>query len=174
MDASDPLRNLPTLYAKVAAHGDRVMATYPKAFACKAGCSGCCDSDRKVSAVEHANVKRAFDALSPQIQDKLKAQPASKKRCSMLLNDRCAVYEARPLICRSHGLPVVLERAKGKRVLDVCPLNFTDGSAAQLPFEDVLNVGTIDSILTAVNLLYCQEAGGDPRKRQALRTLLEG
>jgi Fe-S-cluster containining protein len=91
----------------------------------------------------------------------------------MLLDGACSVYEARPLICRSHGLPLVLERSKGRQMVDVCPLNFTDGSLATLPPEDLLAQGTVDSILVAVNALYCQEEGGDPRKRRQLASLLD-
>lgn len=170
---SDPFRNLGALYQKVQVHSDRVMDTYAGKFKCRKGCSDCCSSDRSVSAVEFANVARVLSELPEKKLARLKSQPRSKKRCSMLLDGNCAVYEARPLICRGHGLPLVLERSKGRQMVDVCPLNFTDGSLAKVPREDLLAQGTVDSILVAVNALYCQEEGGDPRKRRQVAELLE-
>lgn len=169
---SDPYRNLRALYDKVQVHSDRVMDAYAGKFQCRKGCSDCCSSDRSVSAVEYANVARVLAELPEKKRERLKSQPRSKKRCSMLLDGQCAVYEARPLICRSHGLPLVLERSKGRQYVDVCPLNFSDGSLGSVPPEDLLAQGTVDSILVAVNALYCQEEGGEPKKRRNLASLL--
>ncbi|MFT5583466.1 MAG: Fe-S-cluster containining protein [Cognaticolwellia sp.] len=170
---SDPFRNLGALYEKVQVHSDRVMDTYAGKFKCRRGCSDCCSSDRSVSAVEYANVENALSELPEKTLSRLRSLPGSKKSCSMLLDGACTVYKARPLICRGHGLPLVLERSKGRQFVDVCPLNFTDGSLATLPPEDLLAQGTVDSILVAVNALYCQEEGGEPRKRRQLASLLE-
>lgn len=173
MSQSAPFRNLDALYDKVQVHSDRVMDAYAGKFKCRKGCSDCCSSDRSVSAVEYANAARVLAELPEKKRTRLQAQKPSKKRCSMLLDGVCSIYEARPLICRSHGLPLVLERSKGRQMVDVCPLNFTDGSLAKVPPEDLLAQGTVDSILVAVNALYCQEEGGDPRKRRQLASLLE-
>ena len=170
---SDPFRNLSALYEKVQVHSDRIMDTYSSKFQCRRGCSDCRSSDRSVSAVEYANVAQALSEVPEKTLSRLKSQPRSKKRCSMLLDGACSVYKARPLICRSHGLPLVLERSKGRQIVDVCPLNFKDGSLGTLPPEDLLAQGTVDSILVAVNALHCQEEGGEPRKRRQLASLLE-
>jgi len=156
----------------VQAHADRISAAYAGKLACRAGCSGCCATDRTVTDVEAANIARAVAALPPETQAKL----GKGKGCTMLVNDRCAIYADRPLICRSHGLPVDTGADDGPG-RDVCPLNFTDGSLILLPETDVLSLTTVNTILGAINMLYCREAGlagidTKAKRRRSLKVLL--
>ena len=163
---NDPLRNLKALRHKVDEHASRVMAAYPQRFACRAGCDACCRSERNVSAVELHALREAVAALPPETRAQL--QPGAEDRCSLLLPEgRCAVYEARPIICRSHGLPLRMETQ-----LDVCPLNFEGVELATLPKEDLLSVDTVTAILVVVNRLYCDESGQDAEERTAVGGLL--
>ena len=75
--------------------------------------------------------------------------------CTLLdEDDRCVAYEARPVLCRTHGLP--LRQAGGQAgalpILgdDVfaCSLNFTERKPEP---EDVLDATTILALLGAVN-----------------------
>ena len=71
-------------------------------------------------------------------------------RCP-LLNDKgqCRVYDARPMICRSHGLPISLGDPPSR---DVCPLNFTSGPSPDvMPAEDVLNVNSVNAIMAVLD-----------------------
>ncbi|MCB9761874.1 MAG: YkgJ family cysteine cluster protein [Alphaproteobacteria bacterium] len=163
--AEDPLRNLRALRHKVAHHADRVMASHAARFACRAGCDGCCQTERTVTDVEFAALAPAVAALSPDTRAALRE--AQGQGCSLLLDGRCAVYAERPLICRSHGLPLVMEGQ-----LDVCPLNFTDTPLEALPSADVLSVDTVTAVLVAVNQLFCQETEGDARRRRPVAELL--
>jgi Fe-S-cluster containining protein len=161
---SDPLRNLRALRHKVDQHAQRVETTFAAHFACRRGCDGCCQTERSVSAVELAGVREGLDQLDEPTRARL---GASTSHCSMLVDGACAVYAHRPLICRSHGLPLVMDEQ-----LDVCPLNFEQLDIAELPLPEVLNVGSVTAVLVAVNALYCQEEGADPRARTELRDLL--
>ena len=160
----DPLRNLRALRHKVDDHARRVETEHASQFACRRGCDGCCQTERSVSAVERAGVAEGLAALEPSVRERLEPDA---ERCSMLLDGACAIYQHRPLICRSHGLPLVMEGQ-----LDVCPLNFEALDIAELPLDQVLNVGSVTAVLVAVNALYCQEEGADPRDRTELRELL--
>lgn len=77
-------------------------------------------------------------------------------RCPLLDEaGRCKVYAARPLICRSHGLPIQVGPSTQR---DVCPLNFPDGpEPAELPDADVLNVNSLNAILAVIDAV---EHGG--------------
>ena len=87
--------------------------------------------------------------------------------CSLLLDGRCVVYDERPVICRSHGLPLVMDGQ-----LDVCPLNFEGEDIAELPHTDLLSVDTVTAILITLNQLFCQETGGEPGRRREVGELL--
>ena len=172
--APDLLRNLEPLYQKVAAHAERIGSAYPDKLACRAGCAGCCATDRTVVDVEFARLRAAVDRLPAGARARL----GKGRGCTMLVDDRCAVYADRPLICRSHGLPVAPGEEDGPP-RDTCPLNFTDGSLALIPDGDVLSLPTVNTILGAVNMLFCREAiaaGQDakPKRRRALRELISG
>ena len=84
--------------------------------------------------------------------------------CPMLVEDRCSIYESRPLICRTQGLPLLMEAEDGEAEIDFCPLNFTapdaiddltqDPDAAHFVPLDDLNLK-----LALVNLQFCREQG---------------
>lgn len=164
---TDPLRNLRALRHKVDHHGDRVMMAHARHFACRSGCDGCCQTERSVTDVEYAALEVAVDRLPAETLDRLRAQRPTQ-HCSLLLDGRCSVYEERPIICRSHGLPLLIEEQ-----LDVCPLNFTEGDVAELPVEDVLSVGTVTAILVTLNQLYCHETDSETGRRRDVGTLLQ-
>jgi Fe-S-cluster containining protein len=162
---SPPLRNLYALREKVDQHSARVLSTYTQRFACRAGCDRCCQSERTVSDVEHASLTEAVAALPTGTRARLAAQTSSG--CSLLLDGQCSVYADRPLICRSHGLPLMME---GRR--DTCPLNFKDLPIAELPEQDLLSVEALTTVLVAVNKLFCEEQGGDTLRRRAVGGLV--
>lgn len=99
-------------------------------------------------------------------------------RCVMLGDDgRCAVYAARPLVCRSQGLPLAYPsdlvpveavRARaGDRALVWCPLNFTTRPPTG---PDLLDAGRLDEALALLNRAFVGE--GDPLLRIDLRDLV--
>jgi Fe-S-cluster containining protein len=98
-------------------------------------------------------VKRAVDLVASSRHPELRnCSPAEKEaffaRTSDAacpnLNDRgeCLMYESRPLVCRTFGLPL---RDAERYVGDICELNFTEASQEQksaaawdLQWEDAL------------------------------------
>lgn len=162
---SDPLRNLRALRAKLGHHAAGLEQIHARHLACQRGCDGCCQTERTVSAIEYRALEDALDTLDPATRERLAGQ-VEADHCTLLLDGACAMYAHRPLICRSHGLPMVMD---GHR--DVCPLNFTEGDIHALPDDEVLSVDALTAILVAVNQLYCQEEGDDPSIRRAVGEL---
>jgi uncharacterized protein len=160
-----PFRNLEALRDRVYNHAQRVLLDHAAHFACRLGCTDCCQTERTVSDVEFDALARAVAALDDDTRARLAAREGPTP-CPLLLDGGCAVYDERPLICRSHGLPLVME---GQH--DVCPLNFTELSILTLPDHDLLSVDTLTAILVAVNALYCQEEGGDAHRRRPVSDL---
>ncbi len=66
----------------------------------------------------------------------------------------CAIYELRPIICRTHGVPIL---ADGRR--DVCPAN-KPGTALVAP----LNLEWLNTTLFAIDQVYCREQGRPPAR----------
>lgn len=165
------------LVARVDAFERAVRARRAADVACRAGCSACCRTQLTVCDVEAALVREGIAALDAASRARIAARGAAPDpdRCAFLEDDgRCAIYEVRPLVCRTHGLPLrypdgmipaeaVLARAAGDPVT-WCPLNFTArGPAAQ----DVLDAARLDAMLAVSN----RAAGGDPERRTALAAL---
>lgn len=165
MSGIDPLRNLRALRHKLAHHAGRLETIHARHLLCRKGCDGCCQTERTVAAVEYRALSEAVDRLPAETRQRLRAQ-VDEEHCSLLLDGACAVYEERPVICRSHGLPLVME---GQR--DVCPLNFTEGDIDALPDDELLSVDALTAILVAVNQLYCQEESEDASLRRPVGDL---
>lgn len=152
---------LAELHERIATFHIRVEGKYQGAMACRRGCSDCCHQHLSVYAFEFERIKHAVDRLQEDakadLRDRLSVG-ASDPRCP-LLDERgaCRVYEARPTICRSHGLPIHVGDPPRR---DVCPLNFQDGPAAHdLPDEDVLNVNSVNAILGVLDHVEGDGAG---------------
>lgn len=162
---TDPLRNLRALREKVDHHAQKVMLDQAAHFACRRGCDACCQTERTVSDVEFGALAQAVAALPAAERARLGEGPG----CPLLVDGACGVYADRPLICRSHGLPLVMDGQ-----LDVCPLNFEDAPLTALPLDQVLNVDSVTAVLVAVNALYCKEQDGEPERRRGVGELLGG
>lgn len=146
------------LRARVDAHFDAALARTPEAFACRAGCESCCHQRFGVFEVEAAPVREALARLArtdPALRARVRAQaddPAHQHHCALLVEGRCAIYDERPLICRSHGLPVL---ADGR--VDHCPLNFTETSP---PAASTLRLDAVNQPLVVLDALWTRAGGG--------------
>lgn len=90
--------NLPTARALVDAHTERVRPL----LSCRGeGCVGCCHGPILLSAVEWAAIKPKVTRYQRNAA-RLVAGRMEDYRCPMLDSEnRCEVYEDRPLVCRS-------------------------------------------------------------------------
>lgn len=80
--------------------------------------------------------------------------------CPLLLDDRCSIYESRPLICRTQGLPLLMEAEDGEQEIDFCPLNFTEaGAVDDLDENHLAPLDQLNLRLALVNLQHCRETG---------------
>ncbi|KIG13356.1 hypothetical protein DB30_08123 [Enhygromyxa salina] len=158
-------QHLVTLRTRVDQHFDEAVARSPASFACRAGCDRCCGQRFSVFEVEAGPIRAALADLAtndPPLRQRIRAQGQDPKStsCALLVDGRCSVYEQRPLICRSHGLPVAVpdpERADGPLRVDHCPLNFVDDPP---PRPSVL---ILDAVNRPLAVLAELSAPGQPR-----------
>ena len=96
-------------------------------------------------------------------------------RCAALEDDgRCLVYDARPIVCRSHGAPVRLYgEADGRRfpMVVACPLNFPAGPE-KADADCILDQETLSATLIAVDHADADEHGRDRGERLVVGALL--
>jgi hypothetical protein len=166
---SDAYEQYQRLVARVDAFGQAVSQRYPTQITCHAGCDGCCYQQLTVFPVEAYHLAQAVAALPLEVRQRLLArlQQADPWRvvetpmpCVLLEHGRCSLYSHRPLICRSHGLPIastMIERPDGGQ-RDCCPLNFTDVPLSDIVPQAVYNLDLVNHTLAAINYLFVQES----------------
>ncbi len=163
------------LCAKVDAFVGKVEARHRGEMACRPGCDGCCRVHLTITAVEAARL-RAHLARLPfaqrQILRRRAAAPAAE-RCSALdQQGRCAVYAARPLVCRSHGVPIRTPARPGLPQVSSCELNFMAAGPGAVPPEDVLDQQLLSTMLHAVDTLHRDDTGAIGAARVELDAVL--
>jgi hypothetical protein len=167
-NAPSPRERLGELFAKVDAFFARARARHGEAITCRAGCDDCCRRRFSVTALEADAIREVVARLGDEERSALarRAEEGDRGVCPALDPDgRCAVYEARPLICRTHGLPIRYTRAMDARrlpVLDACPKNFDGQELASLDPSTVLDQQTLSTVLAALDAAHA-DALGRPR-----------
>jgi Fe-S-cluster containining protein len=155
--------------AKVDAKADEIFARRDDDVACRKGCADCCAPGLSVLPVEAFAIETkleeraaAGDAALPSVDD---------KRCVFLdSGGACSIYEDRPLLCRTHGLPIRMPGGGGRGQLPVldddtwaCALNFTQAPPEP---DDVMCGTTLMVLLATVDARFRERAGlpaGDDR-----------
>lgn len=151
------LNNYKQLTARVDALCDTIAAALGEQITCTAGCSSCC-IPITVFPVEAAAMREALENLPEQKKEKILrhvSEYAGDERCPLLFHHRCLLYEARPIICRTHGLPIIYT-SEGQRNSDCCPRNLTGSDS--LSGTTVLDLDKINTLLVAVNSIYLSQA----------------
>lgn len=134
-----------TLQENASGFFDKIHEKHKTQMECKKGCSKCCQTDISVFDIEAERIREWFSQLESAEVERLKdlwKTPHQEGYCVFLYQDQCTVYEARPLICRTQGLPLYVA---SENVLDYCPLNFKEGDP---PKEDWLNLERMNTLLS--------------------------
>jgi len=160
-------------YKKFIEHVDqlssKIQTRYSKHLNCRAGCAGCCHHHLSVFAVEAEETRAAIEALPIPIRSRVeeRAREVIKREaqgapvaCPLLIDNRCSIYESRPLICRTQGLPLLIEAEDGEQEVDFCPLNFTEpGAIDDLDEDHLAPLDALNLRLALLNLEHCRETG---------------
>lgn len=153
--------NYRKLVASVDTLCERVVAAHGSHMACIRGCDGCC-RHITVSLVEAYALAEAFSALPEPLSSEVRHRAASTPPdapCPLLRDGTCLLYPSRPIICRTHGFPILMETPEGMRV-DHCPLNFR--GVESLPGSAVIQLERLNETLAAVNAVFVRGLGARP------------
>ena len=150
-----------------------VRKAHPEAIACGKGCADCCHAFFDVSLVEAVNLQVCFQKLAPTVREQItgaaqkglldwkqimesRLDPAMARiRCPLLdAQGGCLCYEARPVNCRTYGIPTVID-GKGH----VCGLSgFEPGTS-----YPTVNLASLQRILLDLSVRLAGEEMGAAR-----------
>jgi Fe-S-cluster containining protein len=165
-------------------HFAEVARTQPQNLQCGAGCSLCCHGLFEIGSGDVPILAEGLAQLHPMRRKKIvrkaleiveSSDHPNLRECSPDVKEaffertqstpcpnldetgRCMIYEHRPLVCRTFGLPL----REGRRYIgDICDLNFTDSTKGErmaaawdLEGEDILGTEDEYTIPEAIVLL---------------------
>lgn len=164
------IRDYQQLLANLDAEIARIGELHTPALSCGPGCASCCQSF-SVLPLEAACLRETLVALPPASQARLARNlAAGDKRCPLLINELCSIYAARPVICRTQGLPLAYVDEEREAIeVSACPLNFP----AEYPFapESLLFMDKFNERLFELNRTWCRKHGLAPDRRIPLREI---
>ncbi len=134
---------------------------------CALGCTNCCRDDLTVFTVE-------ADRVRNHCADILRDRPHPTGACAFLDSvGACRIYEHRPYVCRTQGLPLRWLQGRDDdhydEFRDICPLNADGIDVMDLEAGDCWTLGPVEGRLA--ELQGQSEVGGV--ERVALRDLFE-
>ena len=176
-------------YLQLAARVDdffgRVSGRHAGEMQCRSGCHDCCEVQLTVTGIEAEVMFRGVATMTPPARAELVARAGrvvadgERRRgpCAALDSaGRCSIYPVRPLVCRSHGVPLRMapDRPGALPVVDACPRNFAAlaGGAAAADQDCILDQTTLLTVLLAIDSAHARLCGRPPGQRFDLAELL--
>ncbi|MDO9309345.1 MAG: YkgJ family cysteine cluster protein [Deltaproteobacteria bacterium] len=151
------LDNYKQLVARIDALCSAIEASLADQITCSEGCSSCCTAIT-LFPVEAAALRGALEELPEQEAEVIQQHVdlhAGSERCPLLSHHRCLLYRARPIICRTHGLPIIYTEGDIRKS-DCCPLNLSE--AESVSGSSVIDLDKLNTLLVAVNSLYLSKS----------------
>lgn len=141
----ESLRYYRELIQKIDAFTDLVVSTYGNRLQCTKGCSSCCIL-QTIMSVELVPILQWYAQQPESIQHTITQE--NQDSCIFLHHDSCIIYPVRPIICRTHGYPVLIHNN-----VDICPLN----NGIRFEPQHILNLENCNTMLAAINILFINE-----------------
>ena len=158
------------LLAALDAEIARIGKIHAAALSCGPRCASCCLAF-SVLPLEAACLREAVAALSPATHDRLGRNLAEDaERCPLLIDELCSIYAARPVICRTQGLPLAYVDEEREAIeVSACPLNFPADHA--FTPENLLFMDWFNARLFELNRAWCRKQGLAPDRRIPLKEI---
>ena len=123
---------------------------------CRKGCDLCC-MDYSILPVEYHFIKNELkkNKDKPLVED----NEVSSNGCVFLKNHECTIYRNRPVICRTHGLPLLFTNDNFEWELSTCELNFRQFDYEKFNPDNTFPQDTYNSKLFMLNKEFIAEGG---------------
>lgn len=120
---------------------------------CRMGCDLCC-MNYSIFPVEFYSIAGQMT----QTGKKLNLSPGKdSESCIFLQDHKCTIYEERPVICRTHGLPLLYVSENDEWELSACELNFTEFDTEDFNTENTFPQDRFNSELFLLNKKFIAE-----------------
>lgn len=170
MTALDERDAVERVHADVDRAVRRLTVLHAERLRCARGCHDCCVDDLTVFQIEADRI-RAHHAELLAV-----GAPHPEGACAFLdAEGACRVYEQRPYVCRTQGLPLRwIDEVDGElaELRDICPLNDGGEPIEALPEDACWELGPIEERLGRVEVEQGDAAagsGGSSRVRVRVR-----
>ena len=161
----EALQTLDALRGELARETGALHAQHRERLVCRRGCSACCVDEISVFEIEAEAIRRA----APDLLASGKANAPGA--CAFLDADgACRVYEARPYVCRTQGLPlrwIDFEASEPRELRDICELNETGPPIEELDADACWELGPYEARLATLQA----SLDGGALRRVPLRSL---
>jgi len=132
---------------------DQLEKMHRPHLACKMGCDLCC-MDYSIFPVEFYSIANRLSDQNlkldlPVVKD--------KESCAFLKDHTCSIYAERPIICRTHGLPLLYVNEDEEWELSACELNFTEFDTEEFNTENTFPQDRFNSELFMLNKEFIKD-----------------
>lgn len=147
-----------------------IKAEYHDDINCRESCCDCCNNVFNISIIEGYYLQQGFKELSPDVKDKvinnilnikaaIENNPENKEtiKCPLLSEQKCTLYNFRPIVCRTFGYPMLEERT-GQ--IATCPKNFTSMRDREYTLKTI-STGLISANCVVLSQFLLKELGKD-------------
>lgn len=119
---------------------------------CNEGCSFCCQAFR-IFPIEFHAIRDSLTGQDLAVNNK-----HTREQCKFLIENKCSIYENRPIICRTHGYPLIrLNEEAGAYEVSFCELNFTGFKLEKFKQNNVFQEDKYNSKLFMLNKKFIQQ-----------------
>jgi uncharacterized protein len=149
----------------------RLEKMHKNQIICRKGCASCC-VNLSLFPVEFEAIKAEISREGFDISKVIFDEDAA---CGFLKDDLCQIYKYRPIICRTHGLPIAFlnddDPEEIFKEVSFCDLNFNnfeDDEGLIFNDDNTLDIDELNSAFFRINYEFCKES----EKRIPLKDLL--
>lgn len=143
-----------------------ISEIHNKHLNCKKGCDSCCEAI-SVFPLEFAAIKKELQLEGRKLP--YRRFNKFRKSCMFLINGACSIYNSRPIICRTQGLPLMYQNINGQDYeVSYCQLNFKDNDLKNFSIDNSMFMPDFNSKLFMLNKSFVESRNmynKSPKKR---------
>jgi uncharacterized protein len=139
---------------------EKLSAQHAPHMKCSIGCDLCC-MDYSILPVEFYAILDELKEKGIETESIEQANDQNGKSCVFLKNHSCTLYESRPVICRTHGHPLLFTNDDYEWELSTCELNFTDYDYENFTPDNTWPQDTYNSKLFMLNKKFVTSLKGE-------------